>query len=61
MDLTKKERVLNTFDYKDIDRPVIYDVIHNIKLGGYPLSSSYATMMVNFSKFVEESWSLKWY
>ena len=32
MDLTKKERVLNTFDYKDIDRPVIYDVIHNIKL-----------------------------
>ena len=32
MKLTKKERILNTFNYKDIDRPVIYDVIHNIKL-----------------------------
>jgi hypothetical protein len=31
MKLTKKERILNTFNYKEIDRPPIYDVIHNIK------------------------------
>ncbi len=31
MELTKRQRVLNTFDYKPLDRPVLYDVIHNIR------------------------------
>jgi hypothetical protein len=30
--LTKKERVLNTFDYKPLDRLAIYDKIHNLEL-----------------------------
>ncbi len=29
--LTKKERVLFTFDYKPLDRPAIYDKIHSLK------------------------------
>nr|MBC8388980.1 hypothetical protein [Actinomycetota bacterium] len=31
MKLTKRERILNTFNYKDLDRPAIYDIIHNIR------------------------------
>ena len=31
MKLTKKERILNTFDFKELDRPALYDVIHNIE------------------------------
>jgi hypothetical protein len=29
--LTKKERVLRTFEYKPLDRPAIYDKIHSLK------------------------------
>jgi len=29
--LTKKERVLNTFNFKPVDRPALYDVVHNLK------------------------------
>ena len=31
MKLTKKERVLRTFDSREIDRPAIYDIIHSYK------------------------------
>ncbi len=31
MKLTKKDRILNTFDFKELDRPALYDVIHNIR------------------------------
>ena len=31
MELTKRQRVLNTFNFKDLDRPALYDVLHNIK------------------------------
>ena len=31
MELTKKQRVLNTFNYGELDRPAIYDKIHSLK------------------------------
>jgi hypothetical protein len=31
VNLTKKERVLNTFNFKPVDRPALYDVVHNLK------------------------------
>ena len=31
MELTKKQRILNTFNFKELDRPVLYDVLHNIR------------------------------
>jgi len=31
MRLSKKERILNTFNYQQLDRPAIYDVMHNLK------------------------------
>jgi len=31
MELTKRQRVLNTFNFKEIDRPALYDVLHNIR------------------------------
>lgn len=33
--LTKKQRVINTFEYKELDRFAIYDKIHNIDLIEY--------------------------
>ena len=33
--LTKKQRVINTFEYKDLDRFAIYDKIHNIDIIEY--------------------------
>lgn len=35
MKLTKKERILNTFNYKPLDRPAIYDKIHSLKFIEY--------------------------
>ena len=35
MKFTKKERVLNTFNYKPLDRPAIYDKIHSLKFIEY--------------------------
>ena len=31
MELTKKQRVLNTFNYEELDRPAIYDKLHSLK------------------------------
>ncbi|MBM3700922.1 MAG: hypothetical protein FJW68_08460 [Actinobacteria bacterium] len=31
MKLSKRQRVLNTFNYGQLDRPAIYDVIHSVK------------------------------
>ena len=31
MELTKKQRILNTFNFKQLDRPALYDVLHNIR------------------------------
>ncbi len=35
MKLTKKERILNTFNYKELDKPAIYDKIHSLKFVEY--------------------------
>lgn len=35
MRLTKKERVLRTFNYKEVDRPAVYDIIHSYKFIEY--------------------------
>jgi hypothetical protein len=44
--LTKKERVLHTFEYKPLDRPAIYDKIHSLKfiehVFGKPISEKNA-------------------
>lgn len=35
MKLSKKKRILNTFNYEELDRPAIYDKIHSLKFVEY--------------------------
>ncbi len=46
MKLTKKQRVLNTFNYQQLDRPSVYDKIHSLKfiehVYGKPITKSNA-------------------